>query len=504
MNQNQTFATVIFDGNAQPVAIGTRLSVLLHEDMPCGGHGKCGKCRVIAKGALSPLSDSEKKFLSVEDIASGVRLACLTTVEGDCEISREKTGETGDNQIVTDGKMPAFVPDPTFANYGVAIDIGTTPLAARLYDPKANLLAETSMLNPQSECGADVVSRIEAWLKGESDRLAGLICGAIDQMIADLAQKSGVPADRIDAVVVTGNTTMLYLLTKTSVEPLSHAPFDAPRLFGETLTAQTLGLASLSPATGVYFPPCISAFVGADTVCALLSTEICAKSETAVLVDIGTNGEMGLWHDGQLTVTSTAAGPAFEGVGISMGMRGGPGAIDRVTVEDGELSAHVIGGGEPVGICGSGLIDAVACLLETEILDETGYLEDDEAVIADPVTLTDQDIRMVQLAKSAIHAGLKTMLIVNDVENDQVATLYVAGGFGEYLDMESAGKIGLLPVELTRKVKVVGNAALSGASMLLLNKKFRADCSQLSQNAKVQSLAANPIFADEYMEGMMF
>ena len=213
---------------------------------------------------------------------------------------------------------------------------------------------------------------------------------------------------------------------------------------------------------------------------------------------------MVLWHEGTLYACSTAAGPAFEGAGISMGMGGKTGAIDRVWVQDGALQAHVIGEAAPIGLCGSGLVDAVAALLDTEILDETGYLEDDPAVIADPVEVTQEDIRAVQLAKSAIHAGMRTLIHTAGLTPDDVATLYIAGGFGSYLNVNSAGKIGLLPEELTNRVTVLGNAALTGAAMLLLCDDLRPACERLARRTKVVELAANPVFVSEYMERMMF
>ena len=226
----------------------------------------------------------------------------------------------------------------------------------------------------------------------------------------------------------------MHLLTETDVEPLSRAPFHVERLFGEVLRADALGLTALQGDASVYLPACIAAFVGADTVCALLASDICETGKTVLLADIGTNGEMALVHQGTLTVCSTAAGPAFEGVGISMGMRGAIGAIDRVRVENGALVAHVIGEGAPIGICGSGLVDTIACLLETEMVDETGYMEDDEVQIAAPVVLTQQDVRMVQLAKSAICAGLQTLLKTAGIDVSEVESLVLAGGFGSYLD----------------------------------------------------------------------
>ena len=303
-------------------------------------------------------------------------------------------------------------------------------------------------------------------------------------------------------MVITGNPVMLSLLTEESVEPFSHAPFDVKRLFGETVAAESLELSNLNEKTNVYFPPCISAFVGADTVCAIHATELC-EGETAMLSDIGTNGEIALWHDGELSVCSTAAGPAFEGVGISMGMRGSDGAIDKVIIVNGELNAHVIGEVRPVGLCGSGLVDAVACMLDMELVDESGYLEDDEIFIEAPVYLTPKDIRMLQLAKSAICAGIKTLVGIENIDSSMVSRLCVAGGFGSYLNSKNAVKIGLIPKAFSEKVQTVGNAALGGAAFLLLNKGARSKAELLAKSAKTVELAANPLFTDNYMKAMM-
>ena len=503
MNTTNNFVTVTVNGEKRSVAYGTRLSDLLHVALPCGGHGKCGKFKVNATGALSPLSESEKNSLTAAEIEGGIRLACHTTVAGECTVSLLSAPKAND-KILTNAQSDLPASNPAFAKFGVAIDIGTTTLAAKLYDADGACLAEYGQMNPQSVWGADVISRIEASMRGEAESMADAICRAIDGILTALAQKANLDVKEIDAVVLTGNTAMLHLLTATSVEPLSHAPFDAKRLFGERLTAGELGLTAPMDDTEVYLPSCISAFVGADMVCALLASGIRERDDTALLADIGTNGEMGLWHNGRLTVCSTAAGPAFEGVGISMGMNGSDGAIDRVTLQNDALQAHVIGEADPRGICGSGLVDAVACLLKNGTLDETGYLEDDPVTISQPVVLTQQDIRMVQLAKSAICAGLCTLLQNADVAEDQASALYVAGGFGSYLNMQSAGEIGLIPSSLTNRVQVIGNAALTGAAMLLLNTELRATATALAQTASTADLASSPVFSELYMNGMMF
>ena len=491
--------TVIVNGSPVLTVEGAALSELISGEKPCGGHGKCGKCKVVAKGALSEITEAEKKLLNKDELESRVRLACLTYALGDCEVVTRSENEG--SQIVTDGALPEFEREPMFAGYGVAMDIGTTTLAARLYNREGEMLAEASRLNPQQEWGADVISRIEAALDGGGRLLADSIRQALDGMISELADLASVQAEKIDGAVITGNTVMLSLLTEQSVEPFSHAPFAAERLFGETLTAEQLDLRNLLPNTRVYLPPCISAFVGADTTCAILATGLC-RGDTAMLADIGTNGEMALWHDGRLTVCSTAAGPAFEGVGISMGMRGSEGAIDRVEIENRRMCAHVIGNGAPVGICGSGLVDAVACMLDLGVMEADGYLEDAWEILP-PVCLTPKDIRMLQLAKSAICGGLLTLAEEEDLTVSEVAALYVAGGFGNYLNKERAARIGLLPRDLAQRTETVGNAALGGACMLLLSAEAQRGAEAVAAKARVLDLATNATFMDLYVTGMM-
>lgn len=481
---------------------GTKISELSLFPLPCGGHGKCGKCKVIARGELSPLSDTERNKLTPDEIAAGVRLACCTKLLGDAELS-PFFAERG-NEVLTGGRLSLSAIDPAYRSLGVAIDVGTTTLAAKLFSETGDVLAEDGRLNPNATFGADVISRIESALAGKGTPIAEELCGALDDMIRTMTASAGRRADEVDALVITGNTAMLHLLTKTSPEPLSHAPFAVARRFGETLSAGEIGLFSILSETPVYLPPCISAFVGADTVCALLAAGLPDSSETEMLADIGTNGEMALVKDGKLTVCSTAAGPAFEGVGISMGMRGAVGAIDRVTLENGRLCAHTIGGNTPVGICGSGLVDAIACLLEGGILDETGFLEDDPITVAPPVTLTGGDVRAVQLAKSAICSGMETLLHEAGLDAKEVRALAVAGGFGQYLKPENAARIGLLPEGLVSVLRTVGNAALDGAALLLLDRTAREKAQKIADSALTLELSNDPFFGQAFIDNMLF
>ena len=496
---------VIIDGTSYTVPSGTRLGELLAREgklgMPCGGQGRCGKCKVAAWGALNRLTEKEERFLSGEEIAVGIRLACMAVAEGDCFV---RIGDEKQSQIRIGGENPSVRLHPAFALYGCAVDIGTTTLAACLYDGKGNMLARAGCRNPQAGWGADVGSRIDAALGGAARELADAVRKAVDGLLFQMTEEAGISCREVDGMVITGNTVMLHLLTDTCVEPLSHAPFALKRRFGETMQASALGLRAAAPDALVYLPPCIAAFAGADLVTALLASGICGKQETGMLVDIGTNGEMALMRDGILSVCSAAAGPAFEGAGISSGMQGKCGAIDRVSLRKGELDAHVIGGTTAEGICGSGVVDAIACLLENGGIDETGYMEAESIPIMPSVALTQKDVRMVQLAKGAVNAGIRTLLHRADTGFGEVAELLVAGGFGSYLDVENAGRIGLIPKELVPKVRTIGNAALSGAAMLLLNDDYRIVCEKYAADAKTIELSGDAFFSEEYMTQMMF
>lgn len=321
--------------------------------------------------------------------------------------------------------MPDFVHDPIFSVCGAAVDIGTTTLASCLYGPDGTLLAQASAPNPQAGWGADVISRIEAALHGSGDALAASVRAGVRALVLEMGRLQRISPlkqwTRWSSQGTPRCCTCSRRQTRT-VFPMPRSPLPA-------CLEKRLRLGSLAcpaPMRQVYLPRCMSAFVGADITTALLASGICSKPDTRMLVDIGTNGEIALWHRGQLSCCSTAAGPAFEGAGLSMGMAGKTGAVDHVRVQDGALQAHVIGGGAPKGICGSGVIDALACLLELEQLDETGLLEQDPAPVAPPVCLTQKDVRMVQLAKSAICAGLRTLLRVEGLCGADAAELAVA------------------------------------------------------------------------------
>lgn len=479
---------------------GTLLSQCLNMEMPCGGHGNCGKCKIRVEGALSEVSKQEKKLLSQEEISDSVRLACCTYVLGDCKV--EAVSDASHTQIVTEGMMPDFRLQPIFRRYGVALDIGTTTLAARLYNLAGQLLSTACADNPQSVYGSDVIGRIERSLEGCQKELAECVCKTIDEMLYQMAKDANIACNEIDGMVITGNTTMLYFLTCRLAKSLSCAPFAADHLFGETYTAQNLGIKSILPQTQIYIPPCISAFVGADMVCAILSSQICDEKKSALLVDIGTNGEMALWDGGKLTVCSTAAGPAFEGSVISMGMKGASGAVDSVTWNGSQMQLHVIGGLDATGICGSGLIDAVCCMLRAGVLEDSGYLEQNPYYLNAKISINRRDVRMLQMAKSAICAGI--CVLIQKLADGELPKMYIAGGFGKYLNLDSAVQIGLFPTCLREKTQVIGNGALSGAAMMLLNDSYGAIAQEIALKAEVLELSTNIEFSELFTQKMIF
>ncbi|MBQ7849786.1 MAG: DUF4445 domain-containing protein [Clostridia bacterium] len=467
-----------------------RLSALLERSgqalvHPCGGRGSCGKCAVLLTGEIAPPTEAEKRL--------GTRLSCQAVLLGDAAVllpdalpMQIEGGSARD--------LPPVQPMP--GRFGAAIDVGTTTLALRLYDLGTGAcLAGTTMLNPQNSVAADVISRIDAAMKGALISQQTAVTDALQTMLHTAAAQADLPAEAVDALVVTGNTTMLYLLTGRDPTALSRAPFGADCLFGEEVTL--LG-------RRCYLPPCLHAFVGADTTCALLSSGMPDKAGTALLCDVGTNGEIALHHGSRLLIASTAAGPAFEGAGIHCGCGSIPGAIDQVDATADGLRIHTVGDAPPMGLCGSGLVDAIAALLEAEVIDETGAMDDSPYPLAGNVTLTQQDVRAVQLAKAAVAAGTESLLHAAGCTAEDVSALYLAGGFGSHLRVEKAAAIGLILPELAGRVRVIGNAALDGAALLLMDQSLRRRAEKLASQAEHIRLDGNPYFSQRYVENMLF
>ncbi len=518
---------------------------------PCGGNGRCGNCALRVTGALPEPTQAERRLLSDKRLADGVRLACETVPIGDVTVwlddeSRFAVQTDGlsaaverlrppvwaerrtDGWALTDGTavLRRTAEKPAF--YGCAVDVGTTTVVVYLYDLSDGRRVDvTSGLSAQRPFGADVISRIQACMDGHEDRLQAAVIGQLNEMIAGLCAKVGAAPDAVCAITLCGNPTMQHLVCGLDPAGIARAPFTPADWFGRDFDAAALGL-KLCPGARVYILPSISGYVGGDITAGVLATGMHKTAEISLLLDIGTNGEMALGNREKVYYCSTAAGPAFEGAQITDGVGGIPGAISKVAAGDGVFITDTIGSVRPaVGICGSGIIDATAVGLAVEAIDETGRLVDPDEInpafasclddenrklILDPVSgigLTDQDVRQIQLAKAAIAAGIDVLLARAEfdgrkIELEDVAHVWLAGGFGTKLDPASGCAIGLLPPALLSRVTAVGNSAGTGAIMALLDTDCRARLEALRDDAVYVELSGDSLFNDRYIENMCF
>ena len=374
----------------------------LHPDRPCGGQGRCGKCRVLARGDLSPAAPEERKHLTAAELDAGVRLACMARICGpDADIGLPREG-----QLLVETGLPLhrLTWEPWAAGLGVSVDIGTTTVAAYLWDLDGRRqLGVASCKNPQERLGADVVSRLDASLAGRGGELRIGITACIAELARRLCRQAGRPVTDIGGAVITGNTAMLYLLRGLDVHDIALAPFQARYRFGEYVPASELGL-PWGADCRVYLPPCISAYVGADITCGLL-----------------------------------------------------------------------------------------AC----------GALQADALPLAPGAALLRRDIRAFQLAKSAVCAGVDTLLHTAGLRAPEVKTVWLAGGFGCRLLPESAGAVGMLPLPLVPSVRPVGNAAAAGAALLLCARRFEPELAAITAASRVVELAADPVFQERFVEDML-
>lgn len=468
-------------------------------EFPCGGRARCKGCRVRVLEGNLPITPEQEKLLPKADLDAGWRLSCCGRAEGDLTLELAQW----EARILADDREFAFVPRE---GLGIAVDLGTTTLAAQLLDLRtANVLAVRTGLNPQARHGADIMSRVSFAVadKGQA-RLESLIRKEIGKLIHELLKAAKAdPAAVRDATVV-GNTVMHHLFCGVDVEPLSHVPFEPKDDGLKSFSAADLGWEL--PNARVRFLPCLGGFVGSDILAGILATPIHETNDLVVLVDLGTNGEMVVGNRERMLCTSTAAGPAFEGARISQGMRAATGAISSVAVKEGRLECHVIGGGKPRGICGSGLVDAVAGSLDLGKILPSGRLAGGggEMPLCLPVKLTQTDVRELQLAKGAISAGIRILLQQWGAEMGDLKALYLAGAFGNYINRTSARRIGLIPFP-RELVHPSGNTALLGAKKALFSTDGEdGSYAELRKKIRHVTLSEDPAFQDIYVDEMSF
>lgn len=485
----------------------------LSPDAPCGGQGKCGKCLVnILNGSVK-----------------GIQKACTTKVQENLKV--DTVSREGTHMILEDGYHRHMEPKPMEAEHLdnewlAAFDIGTTTLVAYLMNGKTGAQTQiASMMNPQAKFGADVIMRCNYVLEHGGKPLSDCIRQAMNKLLAELAEKQGIAVEEISQISFVGNTCMHHLFLQLDPDSLVKAPYVPAVVEPIVCKAKEYGL-HIHEEGILKVLPNIGGFVGADTVGCLIATDFEHRKKLTLMIDIGTNGEMALTDGERILACSTAAGPAFEGAKISCGMRGADGAIDHVKVEDGKIVYHVIGGGEPVGICGSGLLDCVAVLLKLGFIDESGRMQDEDELtneialkytdsmieidgkpafrIGGEVALTQKDIREVQLAKGAIAAGIAIMCSHLNIEKEEIQEVMIAGAFGNYMNPQSACAIGLIPPMLNDRITAIGNAAGEGSKIALLNHEEFENCWKVTQRIEFLELAAEPDFQDIFVDELEY
>lgn len=492
---------------------------------PCNGNGICGKCIVRYKSGATEPTKQDREFLSEKQLEQGYRLACQSypTEEYKVEIPElEETIEVlsqWENQRTEEilkNTAEGTAEKTENALYGICIDIGTTTLAALLVNLETEADCQTAVsVNHQRTYGSDVLSRISASNGGKKWEIQRCIRQDLQKLIRELLQKEKITEQQIQRIVIAGNTTMCHLLRGFSCETLGVAPFLPVDLsWMEGSAADFLGMKELD--TKVVILPGISAFVGADIMAGIAKMNMHRSEGYHLLLDIGTNGEMVLGNCRHMYVTSTSAGPAFEGGNISCGMAGIPGVISHVFMEEtGKAGFQVIGetDGEnkkqqAIGICGTGMIDLVYELREHQMIDEHGTYSDlyfDTGYeLAEKVKFTQNDIRELQMAKAAIRAGVDILVKKAGITFDEVDNCYLAGGFGTKIDIKKAAGIGLIPKELEMKTIPAGNTVLAGTKEVLLGRISKEELEKIQTMADVINLAEENDFEELYLSYMDF
>jgi uncharacterized 2Fe-2S/4Fe-4S cluster protein (DUF4445 family) len=488
-------------GRSIALVPGTPLRAVLHDygvEFPCGGRGRCRGCRVRQIGGALPIGPEDAVLLTPAELESGWRLACRATVESDLTL------DVGQWRTVILADHSEFEFEPR-EGLGVVVDLGTTTVVAQLLDLRtARVLAVRTAVNPQTVHGSDVMSRIQLSVEGgERGALVEELRRGVGRMLKKLLAAARLEAPRLESVVLTGNTVMHHLFCGIDLEPLAHTPFETPAKEERRFRARELGW-RLPGDPAVLFLPCLGGFVGSDILCGILATKMHESAAPCLLYDLGTNGEIVIGNRERMICVSTAAGPAFEGGRIRMGMRATTGAIHEVTAVDGALRCRVLGEVEPRGVCGSGLVDAVAAGLELGWIEPSGRLVNGRKLpLASPVELSQGDIRQLQLAKAAIATGAQVLRARFALAEDASLPTYLAGAFGNYVSRTSARRIGLLtgPEEA---IHPAGNTALLGAKIALFSSEADAGFAELRGRIEHLPLAADPEFEDAYVGALAF
>jgi uncharacterized 2Fe-2S/4Fe-4S cluster protein (DUF4445 family) len=509
-------------------------------EQPCGSRTVCGQCRVrFSRGAV-PTTPADRRMVAPDDLAAGWRLGCQLTLASSCDIEVPQRCRAVAPKSFGPEALPVRLNEPQVPSdlavrgetwLGVAVDLGSTTLAGALVDLQdGRVVATTSRLNPQMRFGADVISRIHFAQEhdGGNAQLHHVLVRAVGEMLTELSVQTGLPPGRIVAVTCVGNATMTHSAVGADVTPLGQAPYMGSFVAEQEMPATALGW-HLHPGTRVRFVPMIGSHVGGDTVAGILACEIDRSTGWRLLVDLGTNAEVVVGSRHRILATSTAAGPAFDGAIITCGMRAEPGAIDAVRIRpSGELVVSTIASRPPAGLCGSGLVDAVAELLVARVIEASGYLRSrteceslgvpvrlldrivesstgDRAVhLAGDVRVTAQDVRQLQLVKGSIAAGISMLTGRLRLSPRDLDEVLVSGTFGAFLRKASLLAIGLVPRVDPQRVHFVANAAGAGARLILVDGQSRRRAIDAARRAEYVELAGDPDYEAAFCAGIPF
>ncbi len=493
-------------GRSLEASPGASLQDLLFSEgveFPCGGRGRCRGCRVRVLNGVAPAHAEDTALFSESELLAGWRLACRLRPVSNLVLELAQW----EALILGDESSFEFMPRP---GWGVAIDLGTTTLVAQLVDlGTGQVLAVRSGLNSQARHGADLMSRLDhASNPDGAGELTTLIRVQLGELIQGLLGDRGGLCGVVREVVLVGNSVMHHLFCGLSTAGLARHPFETTDPGPQVFDSISLGWGEWLGGAGarVVFLPCLGSFVGSDLLAGVLATRMHESIEPVALIDLGTNGEIVVGNRDRLLCASTAAGPAFEGARISMGMRASTGAVSSVVLNGDGWDCHVIGGGVPRGLCGSGLVDVVAAGLELGLIQGSGRMKSGKTMpIVGSVTLSQSDIRELQLAKGAIAAGLRILASRWGTDLDGLAAVHLAGAFGNYINRASARRIGLLPFPMER-VRPAGNTALLGAKLALFRPVIEADAAFSSVRERVEHVSLNDdaAFVDTYVAEMGF
>jgi uncharacterized 2Fe-2S/4Fe-4S cluster protein (DUF4445 family) len=478
-------------------------------DTPCGGEGTCGKCVL--------------RLRQGDDVAR-YALACRVAAAAVHEVWLEEPPQL---VIQTDFRPPAWVPAAVAGDldgYRVVIDVGTTTVAAVLLAPRgARIVARVSDRNQQAGYGADVISRITRSDELGVGELSGVLREQFRELTGFLLDSAGVPAEAVTGYAIAGNTVMEHFVAGLSPSSIGTAPFEPLSRFGDERPAASLGLPGAAGAA-VYLLPAVAGYVGGDITADALACGLDAGDRVVCLLDLGTNGEIALRTPDGLVACATAAGPAFEGAQIECGMPAVAGAIDRVTAAAGQLRISTVLGAAPIGICGSGLVDALAAAVRLGLVEETGRLRSRGEVresLAGYLTpegspprllltedgsvfLSQRDVRQLQLAKGAIAAGLDVLLADSGLDPADVDSVLLAGGFGTRVRPASLATIGMIPAEWAKRASAVGNAALAGAIATTAEPRGRFRAEAVAGSCRYLELSQDHRFTEAFMERIGF